>query len=153
MSVLVNLIAGLLFGFGLLLSGMVDPAKVMNFLDVLGTWDPSLAFVMAGAVTVAFLGYRLAFRRSSPLVAPAFKLPTARDLDRRLIGGAAVFGIGWGLTGFCPGPAVVSVPLLAPGTLAFVPAMIAGLVLARFLRPSAPEPAVLSASSSANSGR
>jgi uncharacterized membrane protein YedE/YeeE len=132
--IVVNVVAGLLFGVGLLLSGMIDPVKVLNFLDLFGTWDPSLAFVMAGAVVVAFFGYRLAFRRPSPLLAPEFKLPEAAPIDARVIVGAAVFGVGWGLTGFCPGPAVVSLPLLAPGTLAFVPAMIIGLVLARLVR-------------------
>jgi uncharacterized membrane protein YedE/YeeE len=144
-TIVVNLIAGLLFGAGLLLSGMADPAKVLNFLDLFGTWDPSLAFVMAGAVGVAFLGYRLAFRRASPLLAPEFKVSERAPIDGRLLGGAALFGVGWGLTGFCPGPAVVSLPLLAPGTLAFVPAMVIGLAVARFLRSRASEAATLAA--------
>jgi hypothetical protein len=113
MGILVNAIAGLLFGLGLLISGMADPAKVQNFLDVFGTWDPSLAFVMAGAVAVTFVGYRAAFRQPAPLLTERFHLPTAAAIDRRVVWGAAVFGIGWGLTGFCPGPAIVSIPLLA----------------------------------------
>ena len=133
MGILVNAIAGLLFGFGLLISGMADPAKVVNFLDVLGTWDPSLAFVTAGAVAVTFVGYRAAFRRSAPLLTQRFHLPTATTIDRRVVLGAAIFGIGWGLTGFCPGPAIVSIPLLAQGTMVFVPAMLAGMAIARAL--------------------
>ena len=133
MGILVNAIAGLLFGVGLLISGMADPAKVQNFLDVFGTWDPSLAFVMAGAVAVTFVGYRAAFRQPAPLLTQRFHLPTAAAIDRRVVWGAAVFGIGWGLTGFCPGPAIVSIPLLAHGTIAFVPAMLAGMALARTL--------------------
>jgi len=136
MGIVVNLIAGLLFGLGLLISGMADPAKVQNFLDVFGTWDPSLAFVMGGAVATAFIGYRLVFRRAAPVLAPAFALPVGDAADARLLIGAGLFGIGWGLTGFCPGPAVVSVPLLAMGTLVFVPAMVAGIALARVMRRS-----------------
>jgi uncharacterized membrane protein YedE/YeeE len=133
MGLLVNAIAGLLFGVGLLISGLADPAKVLNFLDVLGTWDPSLAFVMAGAIAVTFVGYRAAFRRPAPLLEQRFHLPTATAIDRRVVSGAAIFGIGWGLTGFCPGPAIVSIPLLAHGTIAFVAAMLAGMGIARAL--------------------
>ena len=134
MGLLVNVLAGLLFGLGLLISGMADPAKVQNFLDVFGTWDPSLAFVMAGAVATALVGYRFAFGRPAPLLSPQFALPTSEKIDRRLMLGAGLFGVGWGLTGFCPGPAVVSIPLLAPGTMALVPAMLGGIALARSLR-------------------
>ena len=133
MRILINLIAGILFGLGLLVSGMANPAKVLNFLDLAGTWDPSLAFVMAGAIAVALPGYRLVFRRSAPLLSDRFRLPTRTSIDYWLVLGAAVFGIGWGLSGFCPGPAVVSIPLLAKGTLAFVSAMLVGTVLARGL--------------------
>ena len=133
MAVLVNVIAGMLFGLGLLISGMADPAKVQNFLDVFGTWDASLAFVMAAAVVTTFLGYRLALRRPAPLLAPKFAAPASDTIDRRLLIGAGLFGVGWALTGFCPGPAVVSLPLRAPGTLFFVPAMLAGIVAARLL--------------------
>jgi uncharacterized protein len=112
---------------------------VQNFLDLAGTFDPSLIFVMAGAVVVTFIGYRLVLRRARPVLAERFHLPAAKDIDARLVGGAALFGVGWGLSGFCPGPAVTSLPLLAKGTLVFVPAMLAGIVLARLVnRASAP---------------
>ena len=103
MRILINLIAGILFGLGLLVSGMANPAKVLNFLDLAGMWDPSLAFVMAGAIAVTLPGYRLVFRRSAPLLSDRFRLPTSTAIDYRLILGAAVFGIGWGRSGFCPG--------------------------------------------------
>ncbi len=131
MSVVLNALIGLVFGLGLVISGMTDPAKIVNFLDLAGTWDPSLAFVMLGAVAVTFLGYRLAWRRSAPLLAGGFQLPKRTDLDGRLLVGSGLFGIGWGLSGFCPGPAVTSLSLLTPGTLVFVPAMLSGLSLAR----------------------
>ncbi|MBB3769922.1 hypothetical protein FHS55_000508 [Angulomicrobium tetraedrale] len=133
MSVLVNLALGLLFGLGLVLSGMSDPAKVLNFLDLAGSFDPSLAFVMGGAVLVAFIGFRLTLRRERPVLAPRFQLPTRRDIDARLILGPALFGIGWGLGGFCPGPAFTALGLGASGTLVFVPAMLAGMWAARAL--------------------
>lgn len=133
-----SLAAGLLFGLGLVISGMSDPAKVMNFLDVAGTWDPSLAFVMAGAVSVAFLGYRLAFGRGRPLFDASFHVPAAVALDTPLIAGSAVFGLGWGLSGFCPGPAFTALPLFASGTLVFVPAMFAGMWAARVTPKPAP---------------
>lgn len=134
MSFLVNLALGLLFGVGLVVSGMSDPAKVLNFLDLFGTWDPSLAFVMGGAVLVAFVGYQIVLGRPRPLLAPAFSVPTRNDIDRPLVLGAAIFGVGWGLGGFCPGPALTALGLAAPGTLAFLPAMFAGLWLGRHLR-------------------
>lgn len=133
MSILVNLALGLLFGVGLIVSGMSNPAKVLNFLDLAGTFDPSLAFVMGGAVLVAFVGFRLVLARERPLLAPRFQLPTRTDIDTRLIVGPALFGIGWGLGGFCPGPAFTALSLAAPGTLAFVPAMLAGMWAARLL--------------------
>ncbi len=141
-----NLLAGLIFGLGLLISGMANPAKVQNFLDLAGSFDPSLIFVMAGAVTVTLIGYRLVLRAPKPLLAARFYLPAAKDIDARLIAGAALFGIGWGLSGFCPGPAVTSLALLAKGTLVFVPAMLAGIGLARLVmqagapRAKAPAP-------------
>ncbi|MCJ8144239.1 YeeE/YedE family protein [Ancylobacter sp. A5.8] len=133
MTLLVNLGLGLLFGIGLVVSGMSDPAKVLNFLDLFGTFDPSLAFVMGGAVLVAFIGFRLVLRREAPVLAPRFHLPTRRDIDARLIVGPALFGIGWGLGGFCPGPAFTALGLGAAGTLVFVPAMLAGMWAARRL--------------------
>jgi len=129
----VNLLAGVIFGLGLLISGMANPAKVQNFLDLAGTFDPSLIFVMAGAVAVTFVGYRLVLRRPKPFLAERFCLPASDIIDGRLILGAALFGIGWALSGFCPGPAIVSLPLLAKGTLIFLPAMLAGIGLARLL--------------------
>ena len=140
MGIVVNLVAGVLFGLGLVISGMADPAKVQNFLDLAGRWDPSLAFVMGGAVLVTTAGYALAFRRSTPVFSDQFHLPTTTAIDARLIGGSALFGIGWGLSGYCPGPAVTGLPLMAPGTLAFVPAMIAGMALVRWLTPSSATP-------------
>jgi uncharacterized protein len=133
MSFLVNLALGLLFGVGLVLSGMADPAKVLNFLDLTGTWDPSLAFVMGGAVLVSFVGYRLVLSRGKPVIGGTFHMPTSNDIDARVIAGPAVFGVGWGLGGFCPGPALAAVGLGASGTLAFVPAMIVGMWAARLL--------------------
>ena len=138
MGFLVNFLLGLLFGIGLVVSGMADPAKVLGFLDPLGQWDPSLAFVMAGAVLVAFVGYRQAFRRGRPLLAPSFQLPARTDVDQRLVVGAGLFGIGWGLGGFCPGPALVSLGLGSPGVLVFVPAMLLGMWAARLAGTSAP---------------
>ena len=129
MRILLGLVSGLVFGVGLVVSGMANPAKVLNFLDVAGSWDPSLAFVMAGAVAVSFIGFRLAWRRPPPVLAERFELPTASAIDPRLVAGSAVFGVGWGIGGFCPGPAITSLALAAPGTLVFVPAMAAGLWL------------------------
>lgn len=137
MPILATLVSGLLLGTGLVVSGMIDPMKVLNFLDFAaigsGGWDGSLAFVLGGAVVVAFIGYRLVLRRPRPLLADRFDLPTSRSIDARLVGGAAIFGIGWGLVGFCPGPAITSLGLAAPGVLAFVPAMLVGMFLARRL--------------------
>ena len=132
MRPLLGFLAGLLFGVGLVVSGMSDPAKVLNFLDIAAigeTWDPSLAFVMGGASVTAFIGYRLVWRQSAPILMPAFDVPSATAIDRPLLTGAALFGIGWGIGGFCPGPAWTALPLMAPGTLAFVPAMLFGLWL------------------------
>ena len=124
-------LAGLVFGLGLVVSGMSNPAKIQNFLDIAGTWDPSLAFVMAGAVLVTSIGYRLILKQPAPKFAAAFAVPTRRDIDMPLIAGAAVFGLGWGLGGFCPGPAWTALTAGDIGTLAFVPAMLAGMWLAR----------------------
>jgi uncharacterized protein len=117
---------------------MADPAKVLNFLDGAGSWDPSLAFVLAGATGTTFVGYRLVLARSRPLLAPTFQRPIATRIEARLLTGAAVFGVGWGLAGFCPGPAVTSLALGAPGTLVFVAAMLVGIAAAKTL---AAEPA------------
>lgn len=142
MAVLLQFIIGLIFGFGLILSGMSDPAKVLNFLDVAairtGTWDASLAFVMAGAIAVTFAGYKLALRRSQPLFGERFYVPTRQDIDARVIAGPAIFGIGWGLSGFCPGPAMTALGFGTRAAVTFVVAMLAGMWLARFIasRPS-----------------
>lgn len=133
MGFVVNLLLGLLFGAGLVVSGMADPAKVLNFLDLAGTWDPSLAFVMGGAVIVAFIGYRLVFRMPRPVADSRFHLPEKTEIDARLVVGPAIFGFGWGLSGFCPGPAISALALAAPGTLAFLPAMFVGMWAARLL--------------------
>jgi uncharacterized membrane protein YedE/YeeE len=140
MKVLAAFATGLLFGLGLIVAGMADPAKVLNFLDIAGTWDPSLAFVMGGAVVVTLAGYRLVWRRPAPLLADRFDLPTATAIDARLIGGAVLFGAGWGLVGLCPGPAFVALGAGAPGAVLFVPAMLAGMALARAVT-AAPGPA------------
>ncbi len=138
MQFLMTLSAGLLFGIGLILSGMGNPAKVQNFLDLFGTWDPSLAFVMAGAIIVTMPGFWLVQKRETPLFHDAFQFPTRTDLDVRLITGAATFGVGWGLSGFCPGPALTSVPLAASGTLIFVLAMGVGMIVAKYMALPAP---------------
>ena len=133
MRVVINVLAGLIFGLGLLISGMANPLKVQNFLDLTGSFDPSLICVMLGAVVVTFLGYRLAFSRPRPVLVERFSLPAAKKIDGKLALGAALFGVGWGLSGFCPGPAITSLPLLAKGTLLFVPAMLIGIGLVRLL--------------------
>ena len=142
MTFVVNLALGLLFGIGLVISGMSDPAKVLNFLDLAGTWDPSLAFVMGGAVIVAFFGYRLVLKRDRPIVGTKFRIPTRTELEPRIFAGPAIFGFGWGLAGFCPGPALTALGLAAPGTLIFVPAMFVGMWLARLAGERSAEPAM-----------
>ena len=142
MAVLLQFVIGLIFGLGLVMSGMLDPAKVLNFLDIAairtGGWDASLAFVMAGAIAVTFAGYRLVLRRSQPLFGERFHLPTREDIDARVIAGPAIFGVGWGLSGFCPGPAITALGFGTNAAAIFVVAMLAGMWLARFIasRPS-----------------
>jgi len=123
---------GALFGIGLALSRMIDPAKVLGFLDVAGDWDPTLAFVMLGALLVAVPAFRVTGRRHGPVLADRFYLPARRALDAKLFGGAAIFGIGWGLVGFCPGPALASLGLGLWRSGVFALAMLAGMVLHRF---------------------
>lgn len=130
-AILVALAVGVVFGAGLTLSGMVHPAKVQAFLDVAGAWDPALAFVMGGALLVSALGWQLARRRKAPLFADRFELPTRRDLDLRLVAGAVLFGVGWGLAGLCPGPALTGLAFGAQGAWLFVAAMAAGALLQR----------------------
>ena len=129
MKSLAALVCGLLFGAGLALSGMTDTAKVLGFLDLFGAWDPDLAFVMGGAVAVTLLSFRFILR-GRPLLAPAFSMPARRDLDARLLGGAALFGIGWGIYGYCPGPSLSALVYLDVKTVVFVLAMLAGMALA-----------------------
>ena len=124
---------GLLFGLGLTISQMINPAKVLGFLDIFGNWDPSLALVMTGAVAAASVGFAIAGRRAAPLWAPAFQIPTRRDLDAKLVTGAALFGIGWGLVGLCPGPALTALPLGTWQAPVFVAAMLAGMALFRLM--------------------
>ena len=131
--------SGLLFGLGLTVSEMINPAKVLAFLDIFGGWDPSLAFVMGGAVAASALGSFVAKRRGVPVLAPKLELPTRRDIDGRLVGGAALFGIGWGLVGLCPGPALAGLPVGPSQVLVFVAAMIAGMVLFRFVPDAWPQ--------------
>jgi uncharacterized protein len=129
MRIVLGLLSGLVFGLGLVISGMANPAKVLNFLDPAGSWDPSLAFVMGGAVVVTFVGYRLVWRQQAPALTQSFDVPSSTRIDRPLVIGAMLFGIGWGIGGFCPGPAWTALPLLAPGTLVFLPMMLVGLWL------------------------
>jgi uncharacterized protein len=126
---LVALFAGTLFGLGLAISGMMNPAKVIDFLDVAGGWDPTLAFVMGGALLVAIPAFRLILGRPRPILVDRFALPTQSALDGRLLAGAALFGVGWGLSGFCPGPAVAALVTGITPVFAFVAAMLAGMFL------------------------
>jgi len=128
MNALAAFAAGLVFGLGLIVSGMSDPGKVKGFLDLAGAWDPSLAFVMGGAVLVGFFAFRFAGGRAQSFLGGAFQLPARRDIDLRLVAGSAVFGVGWGLAGYCPGPALVSLGAGQDKALVFVIAMLAGLL-------------------------
>jgi len=133
MKLIFALATGLVFGVGIAVSGMMNPAKVLNFFDLAGTWDPSLAFVMGGALLVTALGYRLVWRRSAPLFGPRFERPAASAIDLKLVGGSALFGIGWGIAGFCPGAAI---PALGTGrweVALFLGAVILGFALRRAL--------------------
>ncbi len=139
-TVLIALLAGLLFGAGLYVSQMVNPAKVLAFLDVAGNWDPSLAFVMAGALFVTVLGNAIARKRSAPLAGPSFQWPKSRQIDARLIGGAALFGVGWGLVGFCPGPALAALAFGVWPVMLFVAAMVVGMAAYSYIVPKAGRP-------------
>ena len=129
MTVFASLLAGLVFGLGLIVSGMADPAKVLGFLDLAGAWDPSLAFVMAGAIGVGVVAFMAAGKRSASLLGEPMRLPTARHIDRRLVIGSLLFGVGWGIAGFCPGPALVALGMGQRKALVFVAAMLAGMAL------------------------
>ncbi len=134
MRILLALLIGIVFGIGIAVSGMANPAKVLNFFDLAGRWDPSLGFVMGGALAVALPGYGIVLRRAAPLQDTRFHLPTRRDIDLPLIGGSMLFGIGWGIAGFCPGGSIPALGLGRIEALLFVTAMLAGIMLARTLR-------------------
>jgi uncharacterized protein len=137
MSLIVQFFIGLLFGTGLVVSGMSNPEKVLSFLDLAavrsGQWDPSLAFVMAAGVIVTFLGYKFVLKRERPVFAGQFHLPHAKGIDAPIVVGPAIFGVGWGLAGFCPGPAFTAVGTGSRGAIVFVVAMIGGMLAARLL--------------------
>lgn len=130
-KILPGLVVGTLFGAGLALSDMINPARVLAFLDITGAWDPTMAFVMGGALLPSAIGYLLARRMRRPILAEAFRIPENRSLDRRLLGGAAIFGMGWGLVGFCPGPAVAALSFGTWQPALFLAAMLAGMALHR----------------------
>jgi uncharacterized membrane protein YedE/YeeE len=136
MPVFTSLLAGLVFGLGLILSGMANPAKVLGFLDLAGVWDPSLALVMVGAIAAAVIAFAIAGRRMVSYLGLDMKLPTARGIDRRLIGGSLLFGIGWGIAGFCPGPALVALGMGQTKAVVFVAAMLCGMALFELLQRS-----------------
>lgn len=139
MKVLSFFALGVLFAVGLGISGMTQPHKVLGFLDIFGAWDPALLFVMGGAVMVNFVGYRLAIGRPHPLLATGFDIPTRRDIDWQLLTGATLFGVGWGVAGFCPGPALVALASGSRDVLLFVAAMFVGFVLKDLLiKPTSP---------------
>ncbi|WAC73961.1 YeeE/YedE family protein [Roseateles sp. SL47] len=143
MTAFTSLLAGLIFGLGLILSGMASPAKVLGFLDLAGAWDPSLALVMLGAIAVGLISFTAAQQRTRSLLDLPMQLPGNRRIDRRLIGGSLLFGIGWGLAGFCPGPALVALGMGEGKAVVFVGAMLAGMKLFDWLeqrKPAAPQP-------------
>lgn len=133
MKYLYVLLSGILFGLGIAISGMANPAKVQNFLDIFGAWDPSLALVMGAALLVVTPGYRLIFRADKPRFADTFSLPTKSDIDRKLVGGAVLFGVGWGVSGLCPAPALVAILSGVGQFVVFALAMLAGMILYRQL--------------------
>ena len=143
MPVLASFICGLIFGAGLLISGMTDPQKVLGFLDIFGAWDATLAFVMAGAVAVTAAGFAIARHRTAPVVSARFLWPDRNDIDAPLVAGAVLFGIGWGLAGICPGPALVNLAGLSLPIVVFVVAMIAGMIGYEFWRRRAAVPSAV----------
>lgn len=138
MNRIVEFLVGLLFGIGLILSGMTDPGKVIGFLDLFGNWDPSLALVMGGAIMVGVFAFAIAKKRTSTFLGGALHLPKSTDIDKRLVVGGLVFGAGWGLAGFCPGPALVSLGAGQPKAAVFVAAMLAGMYVFELLERRAP---------------
>lgn len=145
MQIVATFISGLLFGLGLCVSGLANPAKVQNVLDVAGMWDPSLSITMGAAVLVTGVGYRFTLALGKPFFDKAFHLPSSGAADARLLAGAAIFGVGWGLVGFCPGPAIVALALGATPAFIFVAAMLAGMALARQLTADRATPPLTSA--------
>ena len=135
MRALLALLSGTLFGFGLALSGMMNPARVRGFLDLLGAWDPTLAFVMGGAMLVMAAAWLVQRRLARPLLGTHYHLPARQSVDARLLGGAALFGVGWGLAGLCPGPAIASLGTALPQVLVFVVAMAVGMITVRLFDP------------------
>lgn len=134
MRIIATYLIGLVFGIGISISGMANPAKVLNFFDVAGSWDPSLAFVMGGALIVTFFGYRYVLKWPTPAMSDVFQIPTRRDLDLPLIGGSAAFGVGWGISGFCPGGALPALGTGRSEVIIFVVALLAGIFAAKFLQ-------------------
>ncbi|WP_041860918.1 DUF6691 family protein [Candidatus Puniceispirillum marinum] len=134
MPLLLSFVIGGLFGIGLAIAGMLNPSKIAGFLDIFGLWDPSLAFVMGGGVIVNLIGHQLLMKRATPLFGGSFRLPTAQDIDRRLLAGSALFGIGWGLGGLCPGPVISSLLLRPADVVLFAVMMMAGLWLGKVIR-------------------
>jgi uncharacterized membrane protein YedE/YeeE len=134
MPIFTAALSGVILGIGLLISGMANPGKVLGFLDLAGRWDPSLAMVMAGAIAVGIVGFTIAKRRTHSLLAQPMQLPTATAIDRKLLAGSALFGIGWGLAGICPGPSLVTLAMGVPQAVIFVAAMLAGIWLANTLQ-------------------
>ena len=132
MNRITEFVVGLLFGVGLIISGMTDPGKVIGFLDLFGAWDPSLALVMGGAILVGLLAFTIAKKRTTTFLGGALRLPASTTIDKRLLGGGLLFGAGWGLAGFCPGPALVSLGSGQPKALVFVLAMLAGMLVFEF---------------------
>ena len=137
MQIISALIVGMIFGIGLIVSGMTDPSKVLGFLDLAGAWDPSLAFVMAGAILVGAIAFRLAGKRERALLGGTMRLPAARRIDRRLVLGSLVFGAGWGLAGYCPGPALASLATGGAAPWMFTGAMLAGMAVFEILESTA----------------
>ena len=134
MALFGSFMIGGLFGIGLAIAGMLNPSKIAGFLDIFGLWDPSLAFVMGGGVMVNLVGHHLLMKRATPLFARTFRLPAGQDIDRRLLGGSALFGIGWGLGGLCPGPVISSLLLQPADVVIFAILMLAGLWLGKAIR-------------------
>lgn len=141
MKSIVSLLAGALFGFGLALAQMTNPAKIIGFLDFSGRWDPTLALVLAGAVSVTLVSFRFILRRSQPVLDTQFYLPTRHDLDARLIAGAAIFGVGWGLAGLCPGPGIAAIAQGVWQPLVFVAGLALGTLALRYIRRRRPRAA------------